>query len=406
MFRYPVHFGIREALDKLPVLDWILDHRSYIGASHDSREIIRLLGTAHWPIHESLLRFIDRRIGRSGGIGKQLLEETDPVRFRRRLAELYLLAFNRSMGRAAATPVKRPLNSRSYDFDIRLRALRAKVEVYSPIDHYGHQFVSSYVKPLFRYSECGRGFDVDVELIPERADGYYPLDISNSDRRLREWLKRLEPDVVAWLDKADVGDKKHFDGIDEAFQIKATLVESSPVPSFRRVVFHEPTRSTDTRLFFEVLDPEHTAESQIGRDIGAKMCERQCGPPDPKVLRILVVNFGLTDTYQFDWFWWPEITKRIERTMQILAERCGEPLPYDVVLPANLDVYCCFGKPVVLDPALDDKAAELIRQAGFAVQCKPPLVRKPPPELIAALDQLQEQEHDSMSAEVEQLEPF
>ncbi len=386
MVSYPIDYAVLRALGRFRTIDATLDwRREHDQIVESPLEIFRLLGNAHYPGIELCLKFLNRTLRSAGKIGMQLLREKDPVRFSQRLAELYLLDCSWVMGQPR---IKARASSARHDIDIRVGALRARVEVYSPIDHYGYRFVEWYVPPLFRYSPCDRGFDVRVELEVHNNNGFYPHDIDNSDRVLRPWLGQLKQDVHAWMKTAGEGSTRLFEGVDETFKIKATLKSVVHYPKDRNVWVKEPSRSTDTRLFFEQLQPIQTARSQIGRKIGCKMKRRQCGEASPDYLRVLVVDFSLTDSFEFSWFWWPRLTERIDKTIKILAEQIGDPLPYDVVLPACLDVHCCFGKATVLDPSRKAEVAQLVKAAGFGLRCKPPLVLPPPPKIKKLLDRM------------------
>ena len=153
----------------------------------------------------------------------------------------------------------------------------------------------------------------------------------------------------------------------------------------RCVRFDEPGRSSDTRLFFEMEQPEDTACSQVGRKIGCKIRKRQCGEPSQAYLRILVVDFSLADASAPDWFCWPDISRRFEETVRILTERAGHPMPFDIVTPARLSFECCFGEAVILDHERVEQARRLMAVAGLDQICPPPVVEPPPPDQIEAL---------------------
>jgi hypothetical protein len=84
----------------------------------------------------------------------------------------------------------------------------------------------------------------------------------------------------------------------------------------------------------------------------------------PGVLRVLVVNFAQADTGWPDFLGWPDITKRIEDTVWLIAGELTASLSYDLVLPARLDIECFFGQPVWLNSSLEAQGGSFIEAAG------------------------------------------
>ncbi len=352
--------------------------------SRSDLEIVRLLGNSHYVHNLHLLNFVNDYIGLSGTLGENLLCQNDPLNFRRLLSELYLLAFllRRELNATAATSK----SGKIHDINLEVGTRQARIEIGSPTDHFGFQFVKIYSALVFRYSACPGGFYVLLQFVASEESGYHAHEVPNHTKILTSWQSRLEPEVDRWLANAEEGSIREFDGIDNAFVLRATLKAVYEDPENRCVEFHEPTRSNDTRLFFEVpRTAEGTARSQIGRKIRDKLLKRQCGEPSPDYLRILVVNFSLMDAADSDWFCWPGIAKRMDETVRILQESVGPPLTFDVMIPARLDFECCFGEGVILDQEREPQIRALMEAAGLDRKCAPPVLEPPPPELIAAL---------------------
>lgn len=235
-------------------------------------------------------------------------------------------------------------------------------------------------------------FEVLVELLPNTASLYYPHRIPNDDKTLRRWRINFQAEVNCWLANAKEGSEREFRGINKIFRIRAKLRKVHANPECRLVQFSEPTRSSDTQLFFEEpLTAEDTAKSQIGQKIRDKFEKRQCGDPSPDYLRILVVDLRLMDAAWPDWFCQPSIVERMDETVRILSEGAGPTAPFDVVIPATLDFDCCFGKAVVLDRGREPEITALINTARLDKQCLPDKAEPPPPELAAALKSLSAQ---------------
>ena len=381
MIHYPVNAAVETALSAFPVIKRRLRLR---GKSKSGLEIVRLLGNAHNGWIANLLKFMEKHLHHSGSIGTDLLSQNDPVQFSQRLSELFLLAFFRNQEHLEASAA-RSSSSRVHDIDLESYSRQARVEVYCPMDFFGFQFVKRHSEQLFRYSACQNGFHVDVRFIAAKKDLFHAQTITREDKILRSWLKRLRCEVDDWLTNATAGSKKVFAGIEGKFELYAILEEKFDNPENRCVIFREPTRSNDTLYFFELPTKEDTAQSQIGQKIRVKLEKAQCGMPSPDYLRILIVDFSLCDTDPIDLLNRPYVIVRLDETVKLLASQVGTSLPYDVVIPANLDFGCCFGEPVILDEAREEEFRKLASASGLDQRCHPMKPEQPPREWLEYL---------------------
>lgn len=384
MIEYLVNPALLEELEKFPAIrDRLASELE--GESRSKRDIVRLLGNVTDPYgHRDLLNFINRHLPSAGGIGENILNATDSFIFSQHLAELYLLASLQSREGVSATAAVTKRNGKNYDIDLDVEGIQARIEIYSPVDHYGYQFIKRYTDPVFRYAAYSRGYVVEVELIVSTGSGYYAYQITNENKLLVRWREQLISAVKPWLSTATEGDVQEFDGVGNSFELKATLNVVDNNPRTRDVVFHEPTRSNDVRLFFEI-SPQHTVCNQMGRKITSKLEKRQCGLPDSDYLRIFILNFQLADDSFRDWFCRPQIAKNIDGAVKGVAAMLGEPLPFDVVIPARLCYTCCFGEAVILDAAREKQIRQLLVQTGFDEMCKPIPLSTFDPETEATL---------------------
>ncbi|MCY4674990.1 MAG: hypothetical protein OXD43_14735 [Bacteroidetes bacterium] len=380
-FKYPVNGIVLNALEGFPKIKDKLC-RGLNEQSRSKLEMVRLLNNP--CLHRKLLGFIEQYLDSAGEIGTSILNEADPVRFLQRLAELYLLVYLQSREPVNATPAA-PQNSRHPDIILDTGSIKAKVEIYSLIENYGYQFIKQYYNSVFLWSECPRGYDIDLKLVANDQTGFHAYDIPNRDKDLRRWQTDLEGNVKKWLTTAKVGDIQEFEGVDNTFKLRASLRVLYDNPGIRNVQFYEPGSSTNIRLYFEG-SPECNAKNQVGRKILAKLEKRQCGCPHPEYLRVLILNFELTDYGWLDWLSLPYIIRSIDQTIRVLVDKAGDPLPYDIVIPAMLDYhcYCCFGEAVILDTERETQIKEMITQTGLDQKCQI-RVEEPPSELIKAL---------------------
>ena len=379
-FRYPVNDVVLNALGEFPKIKDNL-RRGPNKKRWDKLEIVRLLNNPHR--HRMLLEFIERQLDSSGQIGMAILNEADPVRLSQRLAELFLFVSLRSREQVNAKP-SQSRKGKQPDIVLETGQIKAKIEIYSPIDNYGFQFVKRYYSPIFLYSDCQRGYSVDVELIVRDQTGYHAYAVPNHDKQLRKWLTDLECNVKNWLAIAEAGEIQEFDGVKDTFKLRVSLREVYDNPDVRWIRFHEPGRSTDVRLYFEG-SPESNANNQMGKKILGKLEKRQCGLlPNPDELRVLILNFELTDHSGPDWFSLARTPQSIDQTIRVLIDKVGDPLPYDLVIPAMLDFNCYFGEAVILDAERETQIKQFIVQTGLDQKCQM-RPEKPPPELVEAL---------------------
>ena len=377
---YPVNAEVISALENFPKIKSRL-LKKLPANNRSDLEIVRLLNNLPTAGPRQLLQLINDHIDSAGDIGKNLLHEKDLLCFRRMFSELYILAYFR---RIDGLDVKGTVSksNRIHDIDLELNSNRARIEIFCPIDFFGFQFIKTYTELEFRYCRCTRGFSVSVELLVAEDSGFHAYQIPNDDKTLRKWQKKLHHDVNEWIPNAEEGSEREFAGINDEFCLKATLEEIHPNPEHRLVQFNEPTRSNDTRHYFEKpLTVECTAKSPIGNKIKSKLEQRQCGDSSLDYLRILVVDFRLMDVLDRDWFCWPRIAKRMTKTVRTLSDCIGLPIPFDVVIPARLDFDCCFGEAVLLDQDREAEMTALLRATELDRKCQHPEIEPLPPEL-------------------------
>ena len=378
---YPIDDDVLDILSSFPKIKNKL-HNKLKGKRRSKLEIVRALNNHHVPHIEKLLFFIEQYLDSTGEVGMTVLNEADPFAFSQRLAEFYLLVSLQSREGVNASPSSSK-SGPNPDINIETETAKAKIEIYSPVDVFGFQYIQLYSKHVFRYSQYTRGFNIALKLIVDDQTGYHAYDVPREHKKLRLWLNGLRIDVDNWIADSKAGDSREFDGLSNSFKLKATIVEVFDNPEIRIVEFSQPGRSDDPRLFFEG-SPRRNAKNQMGLKICSKLKQRQCGPPNPEFLRILILNFRLTDCGYTDWFCLPYIVKNIDQSIRFMVEKVGAPSPFDVVIPAMLDYCCSFGEPIVLDDQKESQINELMVQTGldkkFALR-----VDDPPPDLIEAL---------------------
>ena len=308
-----------------------------------------------------MLILLNEHLPLSGTIGKRVVQQTDPIQFEQALRELFCLVHLQNIPEAQACAVSARSQSKHYDIDLTAGGLSACIEVYCPIDFFGFQLVKRFVSSIFKYLDIDMGFKIDLQLrTSEDMDWFYAYEVGH-EKTVRHWLTCLEPEAAKWVTNAHAGHQWQFAGPTANVWLLATLREVYDNAENRYIRFSQPTRSTDSKFFFEIGNPKDTAESEWGRKLLYKLKKRQCGKPDLDYLRLFVVDFSLVDTGFPDFICQPKIAKRLSQTMELLVNKIGPPIPYDAVLPARLSGKSCFGKVIALDYRRTEEIEQLLQ---------------------------------------------
>lgn len=367
MLNYPITEVVRDAMQHFPIIARAV---TILESDRSELEIVRLLGNTHYDHIQKLLKFMNTHLPSSGAIGKRIVQQTDPFQFKQNLAEFFLLVHLQGCPEVQAKVASTGSPSKkNYDINLISSTLNTRIEVYCPIDFYGFQLVESHIYLLFKYLDVDMGFCIDLRLETSVENGSYVYEIVNDEKTVRDWLTCLKSEAAQWLTNAQVGDRQQFKGVTDQMWLTATLREVNERTDMNCVTLSLPTQSTDTRLFFEVGQPEDTAASQWGRKLLHKLKDRQCGDPSSYFIRMLVIDFSHADTGFPDFICWPYIAERLSQTLKLLAAEAGAPLPYDAVLPARLSKECCFGKIVTLDDKRMKEVEQLVKAALLYRPC-------------------------------------
>jgi len=361
---YPITEEVRAALGLHPNIGLLLNLPP---SGRSELEIVRLLDNTHYEHVEKLLGFIDGMVPSAGTIGQRVLKQADPFQLNQATAELYLLVHLQDRNPGIVRPVAGGSSDTHPDIEVLLSGLDVLIEVYCPVDLMGFQLIEEYTSTVLKYVDVDRGFTLDVDLrLTKDRDPFYPYGIGD-EAVIRPWLTTLADKARAWLSAKVPGHLLTVDGPNGSWLLEIRVRELLANPRERLVTMSTPTRSTDTRLFFECGTAEDTARSEWGKRFRRKLMRRQCGNPAPDRLRVLIVDFSLADTGWPDFICWPEIVERMGQVVRIVAEQPGKPPPYDTVVPARLGLECRFAPPVWLNPSAEKignaffKAAELTR---------------------------------------------
>lgn len=255
------------------------------------------------------------------------------------------------------------------EIEITRPEFMVRIEVYSPLDLTGYALVTEHLPMLFKYLDVDRGFTVEVAIHPldnSVESVWYPHTLPDREGVLT-WLETVGRRAHALLSRPllSPGEHVHLPGPGGTTRLRIRVREVHGDRESREVVFTTGTRSTDARLLFEVGTAADTSRSGWGQKLRTKMRRRQAGPATPGVLRALLVNFAQADTGWPDFFKWPDIANRLHETVLLLAGGLTSGLPYELVLPARLEIDCDFGVPIWLDPSFRRPGSDFMGLAGM-----------------------------------------
>jgi hypothetical protein len=327
---------------------WIKSH-FFLGevGSSDKREITRLLENAHYPDIMKTLKQIDKYGSQSREIGETILDCKDRMGLSQLLAELSLFSHLYEKLGTEVTPIKRiqKRNKNSPDISVRVNDYNALIEIYSPIDYHGYQTFLSLLLSCIKNMAINIGFNISIESAAENR--WYTYDFPQF-RNVHTWLDQFSENFLKWLKTAKAGDSYDTNSPAGSVKLKIQLTSIEKNPENRSIFWSEATKSTDTRLFFEIDEPADFAESQWGIKIKDKLQKGQAGEPCDKAIRILAINFGLADTSDLSFLNESKYHANLDRYIKFLVSDIKPYPPYDVVLPCDLGFECGFAKPINL----------------------------------------------------------
>jgi hypothetical protein len=370
---YPVDEEARRAMARYPAITRAFKMPD---SGRSEYEIVRLLSNTHYNATKQFLEFFDRWLDFSGTIGRKVLKALHPFELEQMEAELFLFVHLYSRLGDSVRAKESKGDSVCQDIEVRTDDCLIKIEIYTPVDFMGFQLFKDYIRMVLRYLDVPIGYHFKVEVLPvqETSDYdqnslFYPYTIPNDEYQVHAWLNDFSEQVANWLSDPEPNPEFSMTGPGGKIVVNIKLAEFSADQGDRMITLHGATRSTDTKLFFDMGTAEDTARSQWGLKIKGKLWRQQCGMPAEGVLRMLVVNFSMAETgwphfISEDWF-----SKRFGDMTRILAK---DDQPYDVVLPAQLAINCCFGKPAWIDKSWCARGSQFIRKGELDKQCVPP----------------------------------
>jgi hypothetical protein len=336
-------------------------------------EIVRLLDNVHYKHIEQLLELINASLPQCGSIGTRLLHQTDRFQFDSCLAELFLFLYLRQhLGDSVRAATLGP-SQKGPDIVVSWEDLSVKLEIYSPIDLMGFQMIEKLLGSLFKYIEVDRGFQLHIDItsicdFPKSS--FYPLSIP-SERQLILWLKDVAEKAYVWLSQSHLRDGHHLrvEGPGCDMVIDARLQKLEDDPAIREIAYNFGSYSTDCRLLFECETPDAIARSRWGQKIKQKLEKKQAGLSGAHDLNILVIDFDRAHTSSPNFICWPKIADKLSETVAAIVKNISGPTSYDMLLPARLNLECCFSAPIWIDRSKTQRGQIFIQKARLNRPC-------------------------------------
>ena len=360
-----IYYCITEtSIKTLETFPWLKENYS-LGrkGTADDHEITRLLENPHYPQIVKCLKRINDFGFTSGEIGETLLTCNDIMSFPRILAELDLfIHLYKKMG-SNVKPIRRVQNQKSPDISVKYNDFEVLIEVYSPMDFYGYQAFSKLVTQSIKNLSLPFGFDIFIN--SKSKNRYYVYDFPDF-KQVYKWIDTFQKQVTIWLEIAKIGEIFKINTPAPSVEIIIKFEKKEINPEVRTVSFGEPTRSTDTKLYFEISDPTRFAKTEWGNKIKDKLQKQQAGEQRGKVIRILAINFSFSDTSDISFFNLEKYHKNLTNDIKYLASNIEPYPPYDIVLPCELGFECGFVKPVNLSKCNDSFINEFLSEVHLA----------------------------------------
>lgn len=376
---YPLSDVVKVALIEFPI---IASRIAVPEKGFSDLEIIRLLDNQHYPRIKALTSFIESSLIDAGDIGKRVLDCKDPFQFSQAISELYLFNWLHINVGPNVKPANTTRGQSNWDISTNIDDHEIRFEIYTPIELAGHQLFERILSSLLKYLKLPIGYELDVkigiqksDLEYDQQDLFYVYDTGNQEL-VNKWLFLFEKQIKSWIKCESILKRKNRQktiiGPGPRLKVTTKITKWHKVSNkqrpYRCIYIYHPTKSSDTKLWFENDNPDVLSKNLWGKKIQGKMCKQQAGQSDNNYTRALVLNFMLADTG------WPEFICEDWFTTNfgnLITHLAGESQPYDLVVPAQLGFDCCFGVPAWISNYHKENH-NYIGKLGLSKKCEPP----------------------------------
>jgi len=366
---YPVNENTKRVIAQYPA---ICNAFRLPSSGSSEFEIVRLLSNTHYEHIQRFLKFIDNYLDVSGAIGRKLIKAKHPFEMDQAAAELEAFVHLYEHFGTAVKATESGGDPVASDIEVQFDSWRLKLEIYTPVDFMGFQLFKRYVPMVLKYLDVSCGYHLKIKTQPlQRTCGYDPSipyhpNTFPEENETHEWLTEFAEQARQWLSNISPAKELRMPAPGSNVDIIVEILELYSEPDKRQIDSIWATRSTDTKLFFEVGSPQDTAKSLWGRKIKNKLKKKQCGESIELVVRMLLINFAMADTASPHFISGERFEAKFQKVIQILDNNNQF---YDVILPAQLGDRCCFGRPVWINTHSEKKTGSFISRAGFDRPC-------------------------------------
>lgn len=328
----------------------------------DARPIVELVRNDDLSHIEQTLSLMEEYGPLSGEIGRRLVLCRNWMEFSARQAELFLFVHLRMKVGESAVPLTPAAARKAPDFSIKVNDRALLIEVFTPVDFFGFQLYDRSLTGIIEKVPVTKGYKITASESAENP--FYPLEFPN-EVVVNRWLEDFDNRMEQWLASANEGDSLKVSGPGSAMTISFQLDRVYDDRNRREVIKSCAGRSTDTRQYFELDNPETAAKTEWGKKIRNKLKDRQAGNAANNTLRILAVNFSGAETRDSTFLKVAKYHGNLERMVRHIAQGI-QPFPtYDVVLPCDLGHTCGFAEPIILSQHTKEEIKELFSKTGF-----------------------------------------
>lgn len=372
IIKYPVTDNSVQALGEY---SWLSSRFQVELGLRDSRELVRLLENRHYPNIMNILHDLEKYGKYAGEISDRILDCNDTMVFPRLLAEFYLFTHFYNQFGPKVTAVDTPKSGRSHDINLDLKSILYKIEVYSPTDIFGFQVFDRLVMQIIKYHEIPRGFYLRINA---HSDSITHTQEFPPFRDIYSWADIFVKDFGSWIASANTGDSKDFQSPIESYSFKITVLSINENTFDRTILRGGAPHSTDTKMYFEISDPEFFAKTNLGINLHEKLDKHQAGFPENRVVRLMFINLRLSSTTDLGWLKQTRYFNNLKNDLKFLCADISPFPPYEAIFTCEIGRRCGFAPPVTFEHPGFESSYDLAQEISVTDEIVDPY--RPTPE--------------------------
>jgi len=358
--KYKITESSISTLEKFPYLKSV--YRLPELGTYDERELTRLLENSHYSHIYRIIEQLDKYGEFCGEIFEKIISCNDTLNLSRFLAEFWLFIYLYDIHKSKVTPVHTDNQLKKPDIKLKLDKFEIRIEIYTPMDSYAFQTFTTLLFSKLKNLSSSKGFEVTIN---SKAEHFYYTHDFPDFRIVYSWLDDFENNFSTWLGNVKPGDSKEIVGPADSLTLHILFNKITDNPEIRFIIWGHATYSSDTKLYFEIDDPEKFAKTEWGVKIKDKLTKQQAGESKSEIIRILMINFSMADTTDILFFNDLRYYSRLEKNIKYLVADIKPYPPYDLVIPCELGPEKGFVKPVNISEFDDNLIADILKESGL-----------------------------------------